>query len=121
MFSIIETLPRNDGWAESVNATAPATWGVAIEVPLKADEYESTGTLDLMLVPGAVISGFWRLLPSIVTGPRLLKEAIPSVPVTKAPTVRTSGKNEGGSMTVEQLEPELPAATTVTMPAARLA
>jgi hypothetical protein len=38
-------------------------------------------------VPGAVISGFVRLLPSMVTGPRLLKEAIVSVPLFKAPTV----------------------------------
>ena len=38
-------------------------------------------------VPGAVISGLMRLLPSAVTGPRLLKPAIVSVPVFKAPTV----------------------------------
>jgi hypothetical protein len=38
-------------------------------------------------VPGAVISGFVRLLPSLVTGPRLLKEAMVSLPVFKAPTV----------------------------------
>jgi hypothetical protein len=37
-------------------------------------------------VPGAVISGLIRLLPSAVTGPRLLKEAMLSVPVFKAPT-----------------------------------
>ena len=40
-----------------------------------------------VLVPGAVISGFIRLLPSIVTGPRLLKQAMVSVPVVSAPTV----------------------------------
>jgi hypothetical protein len=38
-------------------------------------------------VPGALISGFVRPLPSIVTGPRLLKEAMVSVPVFSAPTV----------------------------------
>ena len=38
-------------------------------------------------VPGAVISGLIRLLPSAVTGPRLLKPAIVSVPVFNAPTV----------------------------------
>jgi len=38
-------------------------------------------------VPGAVISGLMRPLPSTVTGPRLLKEAMLSVPVFKAPTV----------------------------------
>ena len=40
-----------------------------------------------VLVPGAVMSGFVRLLPSLVTGPRLLKLAIVSVPVFNAPTV----------------------------------
>ena len=39
-----------------------------------------------VFVPGAVMSGFIRLLPSIVTGPRLLKEAMLSVPVFNAPT-----------------------------------
>jgi len=38
-------------------------------------------------VPGAAMSGLIRLLPSAVTGPRLLKEAIVSVPVVRAPTV----------------------------------
>jgi hypothetical protein len=33
------------------------------------------------------MSGFVRLLPSIVTGPRLLKLAMVSVPVFNAPTV----------------------------------
>jgi hypothetical protein len=40
-----------------------------------------------VLVPGAVMSGLMRLLPSAVTGPRLLKEAMVSVPVFRAPTV----------------------------------
>jgi hypothetical protein len=38
-------------------------------------------------VPGAAISGLIRPLPSAVTGPRLLKPAIVSVPVVNAPTV----------------------------------
>ena len=38
-------------------------------------------------VPGAVMSGLIRPLPSAVTGPRLLKEAMVSLPVFKAPTV----------------------------------
>jgi len=38
-------------------------------------------------VPGAVISGFIRPLPSLVTDPRLLKPAMVSVPVFKAPAV----------------------------------
>ena len=40
-----------------------------------------------VFVPGAVMSGLMRLLPSAVTGPRLLKPAIVSVPVFSAPTV----------------------------------
>ena len=39
------------------------------------------------LCPEQLISGFIRLLPSTVTGPRLLKEAMVSVPVFRAPTV----------------------------------
>ena len=39
------------------------------------------------LCPEQLISGFIRLLPSTVTGPRLLKEAMVSVPVFSAPTV----------------------------------
>ena len=38
-------------------------------------------------VPGAQISGLIRPLPSAVTGPRLLKEAMVSVPAFNAPTV----------------------------------
>jgi hypothetical protein len=39
-----------------------------------------------VLVPGAVISGLMRLLPSAVTGPRLLNPAMLSVLVFNAPT-----------------------------------
>ncbi len=39
-----------------------------------------------MLTPGAEMSGLSRLLPSTVTGPRLLKEAILSLLVV-APTL----------------------------------
>ena len=38
-------------------------------------------------VPGAAMSGLMRPLPSAVTGPRLLKPAIVSVPVFNAPAV----------------------------------
>jgi hypothetical protein len=38
-------------------------------------------------VPGALISGLIRLLPSDVTGPRLLKDAMVSVPVLRAPAL----------------------------------
>ena len=59
-----------------------------MEVPL-AIVYALSEVLEAerVLVPGAVISGFIRPLPSAVTGPRLLKEAIVSVPVFSAPTV----------------------------------
>ena len=57
----------------------------------------------------------------MVTGPRLLKLAIESVFVVNAPTTNDSVKMAGGSEIVEQAEPELPAATTVTIPAARFA
>ena len=40
-----------------------------------------------VFAPGAVISGLIRLLPSAVTGPRLLKPGNVSVPVFIAPTV----------------------------------
>ena len=124
MSSMVDTLPRKLGCVESMSATAPATCGVAIDVPLKVAYVETVVRYaDLVLVPGAAMSGFCRLLPSTVTGPRLLKEAIVGGldPVLRAPTVKTSGKNDGGSETVEQLGPEFPAATTVTMPAARFA
>ena len=65
---------------------APATCGVAIDVPLKF-AYELSLALvdDRVPVPGALISGLIRLLPSAVTGPRLLKLAMVSVPVINAP------------------------------------
>src|SRR6185503_216920 len=101
MFSIIETCPRRLGCADKTSAMPPATWGVAIDVPLKLT-YELTVFLlaDLVLVPGAAMSGFMRLLPSTVTGPRLLKDAMLSVPVLSAPTVKDSAYIAGGSDTV---------------------
>jgi hypothetical protein len=61
---------------------------VAMDVPL-AVVYALSPVLEheRVLVPGAVMSGLMRLLPSIVTGPRLLKPAMLSVPVVSAPTV----------------------------------
>ena len=58
-----------------------------MDVPL-ANVYALSAVLEAerVLVPGAVISGLIRLLPSTVTGPRLLKEAIVSKPVLSAPT-----------------------------------
>ena len=63
-------------------------WGVAMDVPL-AVVYRLSPALvaERVPVPGAVMLGLMRLLPSAVTGPRLLKEAIVSVPVFNAPTV----------------------------------
>lgn len=76
----------NVGLADHSNATAPEMCGVAMEVPL-AVVYALSALLshERVLVPGALISGFIRPLPSMVTGPRLLKPAIVSVPVFKAP------------------------------------
>lgn len=79
---------RRLGSAHQSNPIAPAMWGVAMDVPL-AVVYALSAVLlaERVPVPGAAISGLMRLLPSTVTGPRLLKEAIVSVPVFNAPTV----------------------------------
>jgi hypothetical protein len=62
--------------ADQSSATAPAMWGVAMEVPLAVVYAVSEVLLaERVPVPGAVISGFIRLLPSIVTGPRNSVEA----------------------------------------------
>ena len=66
----------------------PATCGVAIDVPLKFAYELSLALVDERVpVPGALMSGLIRLLPSDVTGPRLLNPAIVSVPVVNAPTL----------------------------------
>ena len=66
---------------------APEICGVAMEVPL-ANVYALSPVLEheRVLVPGALMSGLMRPLPSTVTGPRLLKPAMVSVPVVSAPT-----------------------------------
>ena len=67
---------------------APEMCGVAMDVPLKfAYELSLALVEERVPVPGAVMSGLIRLLPSAVTEPRLLKEAMVSVPVFKAPAV----------------------------------
>ncbi len=59
-----------------------------MDVPLAVVYALSLALLaERVFVPGAQISGLMRPLPSRVTGPRLLKPAIPSVPVTSAPAV----------------------------------
>ena len=85
--SVVSISFCNAGLADHSNATAPEICGVAMEVPL-AVVYALSALLshERVLVPGAVISGLIRLLPSMVTGPRLLKLAIVSVPVFSAPT-----------------------------------
>jgi hypothetical protein len=78
---------RRLGCADQSNATAPAIWGLDIDVPL-AVVYALSELLlaERVPVPGAVMSGLIRPLASIVTGPRLLKPAMVSVPVVRAPT-----------------------------------
>src|SRR5207244_4430924 len=76
------------GCADQSKAMAPEMCGVAMDVPLKfAYELSLALVEGRVPVPGAVMSGLIRLLPSAVTGPRLLKEAMVSVPVFKAPAV----------------------------------
>ena len=79
---------RRLGTADHSNAIAPAMCGVAIDVPLKfAYELSLAFVHERVPVPGAQMSGLLRLLPSAITGPRLLNEAIVSVPVLNAPAV----------------------------------
>ena len=79
---------RKLGMADHNRPMAPAMCGVAMDVPL-AFVYALSPLLEAerVPVPGAVISGLMRLLPSLITGPRLLKEAMVSVPVFRAPAV----------------------------------
>jgi hypothetical protein len=78
---------RRLGRAHHSRAMAPEMCGVAMEVPL-AVVYALSPVLEheRVPVPGALISGLIRPLPSAVTGPRLLKPAMVSVPVVSAPT-----------------------------------
>ena len=79
---------RRLGIADHSKAIAPAMWGVAMDVPLKFAYELSLAFVDERVpVPGALMSGLIRLLPSAVTGPRLLNPAMVSVPVVNAPTV----------------------------------
>jgi len=79
---------RKLGMADHSKPIAPEICGVAIDVPL-AVVYALSPLLlaERVPVPGALMSGLIRPLPSAVTGPRLLKLAIVSVPVFNAPTV----------------------------------
>ena len=74
------------GIADHNKAIAPAMCGVAMDVPLKFAYELSLAFVDERVpVPGALISGLIRPLPSTVTGPRLLNPAMVSVPVCNAP------------------------------------
>ena len=76
------------GIAHHSNAIAPAMCGVAMDVPwILMYSLSLPFQAERTFVPGAVISGLIRLLPSLVTGPRLLKLAMVSVPLINAPTV----------------------------------
>ena len=68
--------------------------------------------------PGADTSGLSLSETSTATGPRLLKEATLS-PLLVAPTVKAATYMAGGSCTLQQPGPLLPAEATTTIPAAR--
>ena len=87
------------------SATAPATWGLAIEVPLKMRvELEFVEKAEVISVPGARIS---------TQLPLLLYEAKKSV-LSVAPTVIAFGDDDGDES--QALADSLPAATTTDMP-----
>src|SRR5712691_1267780 len=92
--------------------------GVAMLVPSKT-AYVFGGYDDRTVWPGAVMSGLIRV-PWKMAGPRLLKPASVFCCVV-APTVNDSSYWAGGPSfsTLEQIGPELPAANTGTIPAAR--
>src|SRR2546425_10891309 len=96
----------------------PAMCGVAMLVP-SSTAYVFGGYDDRTVCPGAVMSGLIRV-PWNVTGPRLLKPASVFAWVV-APTVNASSYWAGGPSLpmVWQAGPELPAANTGTIPAAR--
>ena len=85
---------------------APVTWGVAIEVPVFAAK-PPPGTDEVMLVPGASRS----------TTAALSEEAFTASALVVLPTVTAVVMQPGAPTPV--LEPPLPDATTVAMPAAR--
>src|ERR1017187_6394913 len=73
-----------------------------------------------MFTPGADKSGLVRLLPSAMTGPRLLKPAM-LLEESRAPTSTELAQMAGGYWMLEQLDPLLPAAIAGKIPAARTA
>ena len=109
------TSPARSGRALMIRATAPATWGPAMEVPLKLAK-PPLRMQERTLTPGAATSGFIRLLPSTSTGPRLLNPATLSSSRVAA-IEKLLSKMAAGVFTDPQPEPLLPADTTTTMPA----
>lgn len=65
--------PIRDGAAAQSSATAPATCGVAMDVP-EMDLYALPGHVERTLTPGAEMFGF--IEPSRTEGPKPEKEAI---------------------------------------------
>ncbi len=111
--------PVQSGFRWARSAAAPATCGVAIDVPDSAVYPSATGSpmvpaecsAATMPTPGAVTSGL--IAPSIL-GPRLEKPAMPSVR-SIAPTVSAASALPGESI-VRSPGPALPAATTNSVP-----
>ena len=90
-----------------------------MDVPLKFAYELSLAFVDERVpVPGAEMSGLMRLLPSAVTGPRLLKKLWYQCRYSKLRPCKLLRKCPGGFCTVEQFGPEFCAADTIMMPAA---
>src|SRR5262245_7437103 len=76
--TVAPTWPTSCGAADQSRATAPVTCGAEADVPENAEVYRSPGFATRTVTPGAERSGFRRLDPSAVTGPREEKLAIAS-------------------------------------------
>ncbi len=102
--------PVIPGRAWRSSAAAPATCGVAIEVP---DIVASPPPVlaALMSTPGAVTSGLTA--PSAMIGPLLENSASLSC-LSTAPTVSASGASPG--LPTQESQPSLPAAITKSVP-----
>src|ERR1051325_7237013 len=99
------------GWSSRISAAAPATCGVAIDVPLSR-RYPPPSLAELIGYPGASRSGL--IANKRLEGPRELKKAITSVLFT-APTVRAF-RAHPGELIVWYPEPLFPAAAAHTTP-----
>ena len=113
--SINSTRPLSFIFDEISNATAPATCGPAILVPLKL-AYPLFLIHDRTPTPGAAILGLMRLEPSIKIGPQLLKEAMVSFCLI-APTLNAFSDIAGTVLILPHCPPSFPAETTTTIPA----